>query len=98
MGCSIINALKECRTIQTEGGESGRRQPPMTEEKCLPEEATSEGRSPAAGERVSNMRCDDHYHYVMDTLALLYMMSPCSTLANCRLGWPRSIDLNCVTK
>ena len=40
-------------TIQTGGGESGelgRRQPPMTEEKCLPEEATSEGRSPAAGE------------------------------------------------
>ena len=44
------------------------------------------------------MRCDDHYHYVMDTLALLCMMSPCSTLAQCKVGWPRSIDLNCVTK
>ena len=31
-----------------DNSDRGRRQPPMTEEKCLPEEATSEGWSPAA--------------------------------------------------
>ena len=96
-GCKI-NAIKEWVGQFRQGVEWGRRQPPMTEEKCLPEEATSEGRSPAAGEEGlkyevwwSLSLCNGHTRITVHEAPVFHI----GTIYG---GWPRSIDLNCVTK
>ena len=84
-GCKI-NAIKECWDNSDRGWSEGEGSLPWRKKNVFLRKQPARVGVPRLGRRVLNMRCDDHYHYVMDTLALLCMKPPCSTLAQCTGG------------